>query len=260
MFGRSLGLCPGIALVFYRCLCLSQRLPSLPSKPSRLIPSLQTEHELWDRGYEHVIGVDEVGRGPLAGSVVAAAVCIPLAMTTCIEVADSKKLSEKMRNRVYEQILADSSIKFAVSEVNSSRIDEVNILEATMEAMTQSVCKLCEENAFNFDSSYVLVDGDKIPRLPMRSKGIVGGDAKVYSIAMASIIAKVTRDRSMVEYDHMFPQFGFAKHKGYPTKDHLYALHKFGPCSIHRLSFKPLKGRVFTPPIEPVGTGEGEGG
>ena len=244
-----LSLCRGLALVAG----LSSHLHALARKTHLLAASssLHAEQELWGRGFEHVIGVDEAGRGPLAGSVYAAAVCIPVNwIATQIKVEDSKRLSEKKRNDIYDQIMADSAIKFSVSSIDNQRIDGVNILEATMEAMSAAVLKLCEEHSFPVDRCYVLVDGNKTPKLPLKSKAIVGGDASVYSIAMASIIAKVSRDQSMLEYDKVFPQYGFAKHKGYPTKEHKYALHKYGPCAIHRLSFSPLKGRAATPPIQ----------
>ena len=224
---------------------------SLARKTSQLtsLASLHVEQELWHRGFPYVIGVDEAGRGPLAGSVYAAAVCVPIDWVPHIEVDDSKRLSEKKRNDIYEQIVTDTDIKFTVISIDSARIDEVNILEATMEAMSAAVLRLSEECSFPVDKSYVLIDGNRTPKLPMKSKAVIGGDASVYSIAMASILAKVSRDQSMLEYDKVFPQYGFAKHKGYPTKEHKYALHKYGPCPIHRLSFKPLKGRTATPPI-----------
>jgi ribonuclease HII len=201
------------------------------------------ERQLWDAGVKHVIGVDEAGRGPLAGSVFAAAVCIPMIHTNLIPVADSKKLSAKARSAIYEQMMADTSLKIKVVESSHSRIDEINILQATLEAMQSAVLQLCGEHGFAIDDCYVLVDGNKCPKLPMRSKPIISGDASVYSIAMASIAAKVSRDRVMVEMDALYPQYGFEKHKGYPTKEHILAIHKYGPCAIHRLSFKPLKGR-----------------
>ena len=239
---RGLALIAGLSS---RLLALGRKTPLLACSTS-----LHAERELWGRGFTHVIGVDEAGRGPLAGSVYAAAVCIPVGWLAQIEVDDSKRLSEKKRDDIYQRIVADSAIKFAVASVDSQRIDEVNILEASMEAMSEAVRRLCEMHSFPLDQSYVLVDGNRAPKLPLKSKSIVGGDASVYSIAMASIIAKVSRDQSMRDYDKVFPQYGFAKHKGYPTKEHRYALHKHGPCAIHRLSFKPLKGRAATPPID----------
>ena len=179
-------------------------------------------------------GVDEAGRGPLAGPVVAAAVILP-AGQHIQGVNDSKKISEKKRERLYEEIVS-SAIGWAVGVIDAQRIDEVNILNADKEAVRQAVKEL-------FPVPDVIYH-DEIPHLelPISSFSIVKGDALVYSIAAASIVAKVTRDRLMRQYDEIYPGYGFAKHKGYGTRAHYEAIDTLGVLPIHRRSF--LKGRI----------------
>ena len=187
-------------------------------------------------GDTHLIaGVDEVGRGPLCGPVVAAAVILdednPIEGLT-----DSKKLSEKKRELLFDEI-KEKAKAWAIGRAEVEEIDELNILHASMLAMERAV------NALPIKPSYALIDGNRCPKnLPCPSEPIVKGDLKEPAIGAASILAKVSRDREMVELDKAFPEFGLAKHKGYPTKDHLSALEKKGvPSSIYRKSFSPIK-------------------
>ena len=196
-----------------------------------------------------VVGVDEAGRGPLCGPVVAAAVCykkpdfvIPeeLAKDFAL-IRDSKKLSEKQREKMYD--LIQEHFFVGVGIVHADTIDRINILEATFLAMKSAVSDL--ERSLRVSQSkqnlVLLIDGNqKIPNLSMTQETVVGGDGTVKSIAAASIIAKVTRDRMILEYDKQYPQYGLAKHKGYGTKVHMDALRKYGPSPIHRMSFKPV--------------------
>ncbi|OWZ14810.1 Ribonuclease HII [Phytophthora megakarya] len=204
---------------------------------STLSRVFETRYEA--KGYTTVIGVDEAGRGPLAGPVVAAACHVPLDVT--IEgVDDSKKISEPQREELFELLTNHPKITYAVHVNSAQRIDEINILQASLESMTKSVNEVAEK--LQQDKTFVLVDGNKLPpTLELPAEAVVKGDSKVYSIAAASIIAKVTRDRLMREYDEKFPQYGLAQHKGYPTRAHVAAIAKHGPCEIHRMTFAPLK-------------------
>jgi ribonuclease HII len=177
------------------------------------------------------IGVDEVGRGCLIGNVVAAAVILPSGFYLP-ELTDSKKLSEKKRNILYKQII--QQCKWAVGEANAQEIDNINILQATMKAMERAVLTL------GIEYDQVLVDGNRCPDLK-RCTAIVKGDLSEASISAASIIAKVTRDKQMIELDKQYPQYGFAQHKGYGTKTHLDALTRFGALAMHRKTFKGVK-------------------
>jgi len=180
-----------------------------------------------------VAGVDEVGRGPLVGDVVTAAVILdPLQPIEGL--ADSKKLSDKKRELLFDEILAKAKC-FAIGRANPDEIDRLNILQATMLAMTRAV------EALSIVPQHVLIDGNRVPPLSMSSQAIVKGDARVEEISAASIIAKVTRDREMAELDKQYPMFGFAKHKGYPTKLHFEMLEIHGVTEHHRKSFKPVK-------------------
>ena len=187
-----------------------------------------------------VIGIDEAGRGPLAGTVVAAAVILPSGLQ--IEgLTDSKKLSEKKRNVLYQQITQHCC--WSVGEASSIEIDKLNILQATMLAMKRAVINLEKDCLVNYESknSRVLVDGNCCPDVP-NCKSIIKGDLIVPVISAASIIAKVSRDRQMQDLDTRYPEYGFAKHKGYCTKEHLLALSKYGALKgIHRYSFAPVR-------------------
>jgi ribonuclease HII len=193
--------------------------------------TLEIEHSLWSRGFETIAGIDEAGRGPLAGPVVAAAAIFPRELI--IEgVADSKRLSPKRREECYERILA-KALSVGVGIVYQDVIDRINIFQATMLAMHQALENL------SVKPDFVIVDGPKFCHSAYRFQAIVDGDARSFTIAAASIVAKVTRDRMMCEWDARYPEYGFAVHKGYGTLRHLEAIRKFGLCEIHRRSFRP---------------------
>jgi ribonuclease HII len=196
--------------------------------------SLDYEIKHWSKGKRYIAGVDEAGRGPLAGPVVAAAVIFPSEVK--IEgVNDSKQLSEKERERLFD-IINEKAINVGVGIVEHTIIDEVNILNATYRSMHEAIGKLTNQ------PDHLLIDGPSFTGANIPFTAIIDGDAKCFSIAAASIIAKVTRDRLMKVYDEQYPQYGFAKHKGYGTKAHLEAIRKHGPCEIHRKSFRmPIK-------------------
>ncbi|GAB6264197.1 ribonuclease HII [Photobacterium sp. R1] len=183
-----------------------------------------------------IAGVDEVGRGPLVGAVVTAAVILDPANP--IEgLTDSKKLSEKKRLALFDEI-KEKALSWSLGRCEPSEIDELNILQATMVAMQRAVAGLSVEPGF------VLIDGNKVPQLPMPAQAVVKGDLRVAEISAASILAKVTRDQEMVELDARYPVYGFAQHKGYPTKAHFAALEAFGAIDEHRKSFKPVRERI----------------
>lgn len=179
--------------------------------------------------YDFICGIDEVGRGPLAGPVVAGAVVLPKG-SRILYINDSKKLSAKKREELFD-IIKEEAVSVGIGMASPERIDEINILQATYEAMQQAICKL------NPAPDMLLVDAVTIPEVTTKQVGIVKGDAKSVSIAAASILAKVTRDRMMVELDEAYPEYGFAQHKGYGSAAHIEALKKYGPCPIHRESF-----------------------
>ncbi len=190
------------------------------------------EAALWEKGLDHVAGVDEVGRGPLAGPVVAAAVVLPRELSFS-GIDDSKKLTASRREELFDLIHRDA-VAVGVGRVSESVIDEINILRATHRAMRVALEDL------GLSPDHVLVDGDPIPDLAIEQTGIHRGDEKSAAIAAASIVAKVTRDRLLVEYDRLYSGYGFARHKGYGTPDHMAALARLGPCEIHRRSFSPV--------------------
>ena len=179
--------------------------------------------------YTHICGIDEAGRGPLCGPVVAGAVILPK-NCNILYINDSKKLSEKMRDVLYDEIAA-GAVSWAVGIVSPERIDEINILQATYEAMRIAIDKL------EIKPDILFNDAVTIPDVDIKQVPIIKGDAKSQSIAAASIMAKVTRDRMMQQYDEIYPQYGFAKHKGYGTKAHIETLKEYGPCPIHRKTF-----------------------
>lgn len=187
------------------------------------------ENELYNSNVKIIGGVDEAGRGPLVGPVVAA--CVVLPKNTIIpDINDSKKLSESKRELLYE-IIKERSISYGIGVVENNEIDEINILNATYKAMQIAISKI----TINMD--FLLVDALKIPNIKIKQKSIVKGDSKSISIAAASIIAKVERDRMMREYHKLYPKYNFEKNKGYGTKEHIEALKKYGPCPIHRKTF-----------------------
>ena len=202
---------------------------------------LRPECESWQEGCCFVAGVDEVGRGPLAGPVVAAAVRFPRGVPLPW-VFDSKQVSEEGRKEMREAILAVPGVDWAIGEASVEEIDTVNILNATHLAMRRAVSGIKE-------ADFVLVDGLPV-QFTLPSRNIIKGDAKCASIAAASIIAKVTRDREMVLADKDYPQYGFARHKGYGTTEHLEALKKFGPSPIHRKSFRPVYELLPDTPVQ----------
>jgi ribonuclease HII len=189
------------------------------------------EEDIWKRGILRVAGIDEAGRGPLAGPVVAAAVMLPRGAG--IEgVDDSKKLSARRREELFAKVTS-LAVSYGVGIVSHRVIDEINIYQATLRAMADAVSQLSPP------PQHLLVDGPGYRReSPIPFTAIVDGDAKCFSIAAASIVAKVARDRIMMEYDRLFPHYGFAQHKGYGTARHLEALRTYGPCEIHRRSFR----------------------
>ncbi|MBP7320075.1 MAG: ribonuclease HII [Lachnospiraceae bacterium] len=179
--------------------------------------------------YSHICGIDEVGRGPFAGPVVAAAVILPK-NSNLLYINDSKKLSEKKREELFEEIQKEA-VAIGIGCVGPQIIDQINILQATYEAMRQAVGNLCIE------PDLLLNDAVVIPGLPMKQVPIIKGDAKSISIGAASIIAKVTRDRMMEQYEILFPEYGFSSNKGYGTKEHIEAIKENGMTPIHRRSF-----------------------
>ena len=202
---------------------------------------LSYERDLWQQGLAHVAGVDEAGCGPLAGPVVAAAVVFPCAwLEHGLEgrlrgLNDSKQLTEAQRERYYSILTSLPEARWAVARVEVDMIDRINIRQAAWRAMNFALEQLAPP------PEHVLVDGQNIKWLRYPQTALVQGDARSYSIAGASVLAKVTRDRLMREYDQLYPGYGFAEHKGYGTPQHLAAIHALGPCPIHRRSFAPFR-------------------
>lgn len=192
------------------------------------------ENECRSNGYSVICGIDEAGRGPLAGNVVAAAVILPEGFLP-EGLNDSKKLSEKKREKLYD-VITQNAI-WAVGKATPAEIDELNILNATMLAMNRAV------SALSTAADFALIDGNCSRGFNIPTKTVVGGDAKSPSIAAASIIAKVTRDRECLLLDEKYPEYGFKKHKGYPTAEHRAKVIEIGPCPEHRLSFLSFAGR-----------------
>lgn len=190
---------------------------------------LEYEQSLMEGGAKLIGGIDEAGRGPLAGPVVVAGVIMPLEPERIIDgVNDSKKLSAKKRDKLYDEIIA-RAIDVQVAVIDNRTIDEINILNATKQGMIKCISGFKKVDC-------VLIDAVQLD-VPVRTLSLVHGDALSYSIAAASIVAKVTRDRMMLELDKQYPQYNFAKHKGYGTADHISRLKEYGPCPIHRRSF-----------------------
>lgn len=190
---------------------------------------LEYENKVISNGYSSVCGVDEAGRGPLAGPVCAAAVILP--KNIIIDgVNDSKKLSEKKREVLFD-VICEKSLAYSIAWASVEEIEEINILNAAMLAMKRAI------EGLSIKADFALIDGNKAPKLDIPAFPLVKGDALSMSIASASILAKVSRDRLMYKYDEQYPVYGFGKHKGYGTKQHTQALKEFGPCEIHRPSF-----------------------
>ncbi len=195
----------------------------------RLFKMTEIERSCREKGFKCIAGVDEAGRGPLAGPVFAAAVILP---ENCFipGLNDSKKLSEKKREELFD-IICEKAVSYCIADISHERIDEINILNATFEAMNNAV------NGLDVTPDYVLIDGNRIKGMNVAHETVVKGDAKSVSIAAASILAKVSRDRVMYDAAKQYPQYGFDKHKGYGTKAHCEAILKYGPCKIHRRTF-----------------------
>lgn len=193
------------------------------------MPTLEYENARYAEGYTAVCGCDEAGRGPLCGPVVAAAVILP--RDTVIEgLNDSKKLSEKKREALFD-IIKEKAVAYAIAEASPAEIDEINILNASMLAMRRAV------EALPVKADFALIDGNCSRGFEIPTETVVKGDAKSASIAAASILAKVTRDRQCIELDREYPEYNIAKHKGYPTKEHMDAVRKYGVAPIYRKSF-----------------------
>ena len=195
----------------------------------RLLQMYSIEHEKYLQGYKLVAGVDEAGRGPLAGPVYAAAVILPPDLIIP-KLNDSKKLTEKAREELFE-IITKEAIAYSIASVDEKRIDEINILNATFEAMNKAVDNLMP------NPDYVLIDGNRIKGMNTPCETVIKGDSKSASIAAASILAKVARDRYITEISEKYPEYGFEKHKGYGTAAHNEAILMHGPCEIHRRTF-----------------------
>lgn len=208
--------------------------PTSDDEKRRLTDLRSYEQEMWDAGYQAVAGVDEAGRGPLAGPVVAAA-CIVSKEIWISGVDDSKKLAPNIRSTLFEILTNTSGVFFGVGIVSSQEIDRINILEATKAAMCQAI------NCLTKTPDFLLIDGLNLPNHTIPNRKIVKGDALSFAIAAASIIAKETRDRLMRECHLLFPDYGFDRHKGYGTEKHRAAIEKHGACPIHRMTFEPLK-------------------
>lgn len=192
------------------------------------------ENAARNKGFQLIAGIDEAGRGPLAGPVVAAACVIPPDIFIP-GINDSKKLLPKKREELFNKITQDSRITYGVGVINSLEIDKINIFQATVQAMLKAVAKL------SCIPDILLVDGMLLPHPTIPSQKIIKGDSLSQSIAAASIIAKETRDRLMIDLHEIWPQYGFDQHKGYGTAMHLEALEKYGPCPVHRMTFEPCK-------------------
>lgn len=205
------------------------------------IDRFEFERELWSRGATRVAGVDEAGRGPLAGPVLAAAAILPAKWLKTgppreLEgLNDSKQLTPLQRENFFAFLIACGEVEYAIAQIDSIRIDEINILRATHQAMNAALTELAPQ------PQHALVDGRPVKTLHVPQTAIIKGDARSYSIAAASVLAKVTRDRLMLEFDRQWPVYGFAEHKGYGTARHLAAIAAHGPCPIHRKSFAPMK-------------------
>ncbi|NBR47715.1 ribonuclease HII [bacterium] len=195
--------------------------------------SLEHELRLSGSGYSIIAGIDEAGRGPLAGSVFASAVVLPRGFIPQ-GINDSKKLTPRVRERLHQQLTSEPDVLWAVAKKSAAEIDRLNILRATHAAM-RAAWEILDPRP-----DHVLIDGLPVPQFPCPQTALVGGDAISLSIAAASIIAKVERDREMEKMDRLYPEYGFAKHKGYPTAEHFAKLRLHGPCPIHRRSFAPV--------------------
>jgi len=205
-------------------------------------PNFREEKKLWKKGYKRVVGLDEAGRGPLAGSVVAAAVCFNKnsvsRKTELLMIKDSKKLTPKKREEFYEMITKHPHIEWGIGRTSEKVIDRINILEATKLAMKRAVRNLERKSSA---ANFLILDGNFGIKSDIPQTSIIKADEKVFSCAAASVIAKVCRDRMMLKYHKKYPRYGFDRHKGYPTKLHRKMLKKHGHSVIHRLTFNFVK-------------------
>jgi ribonuclease HII len=201
------------------------------------------ENRLKAQGFLRIAGVDEAGRGPLAGPVVAAACILPQNVLFS-HLNDSKQLTPELRDTLFAQIISHPGVHYGIGFIDVETIDRFNILQATFLAMRQAIASLPHP------PDYLLIDGNQLPSLAVPAEAIVEGDGRSVSIAAASVLAKVTRDRLLVELDAQWPQYGFKQHKGYATAQHIQAIHKHGPCPIHRKSFDPIKSMLNPPPTQ----------
>ncbi|MBU2545082.1 ribonuclease HII [Patescibacteria group bacterium] len=208
-------------------------------------PNFNEERKLWKKGIAFVVGIDEAGRGPLAGPVIACAITFPefpISNFQFSKIKDSKKLSAKKREEIYKLLKKNPDVKWGIGRVSEKVIDKINILQATKLAMKRAVKnldkKVTESLSVKSDSvTFLLIDGNFGIDLDFPQKSIIKGDQKVFSCAAASIIAKVSRDRMMIKYHDKYPEYGFNRHKGYGTKLHRKAVKKYGFCDIHRKTF-----------------------
>lgn len=214
-----------------------------PSELLRLQLMSHCEKRLKLEGFMRIAGIDEAGRGPLAGPVVAAACILPEA-ALFENLNDSKQLTPELRTILYEEIISYPGLIYGIGIIDVKTIDRVNILQATFLAMKKAVASL------SLPPDYILIDGNQLPHFDIPTESIVQGDGLSISIAAASILAKVTRDRIMETLDAQYPHYGFKQHKGYATDQHLQAIHTHGPSPIHRKSFDPVKTMLNPPPIQ----------
>ncbi len=200
------------------------------------LPTFKEENKLWKKGFQGIAGIDEVGRGPLAGPVVAAAVIFSKSIKTdwIDDIQDSKKLSSKKRE-LLAKLIKDEAVSYSIGVIPREQVDFLNILEATKLAMKTAI------NQLSVSPDALLIDALKLPEIPIHQKSIIKGDSISRSIAAASIVAKVHRDTMMKEYDEMYPGYGFARNMGYGTSEHLEKLQEIGACPIHRTSFAPVR-------------------
>lgn len=194
------------------------------------------ERMCYNEGFIHIAGVDEVGRGCIAGPVVAAACILPKGYYDT-SIKDSKMLSPQQRDAVYSILVKEPKVSYGIGIVSNRDIDRINILKATLLAMQLAI------NNLPISPDYILIDGNQLPTISVPHRGIIKGDQKSLSIAAASVIAKVTRDNLMREYDELYPMYHLIENKGYPTRKHIEGLDRYGPCAIHRLTYKPVATR-----------------
>ncbi|KPJ54977.1 ribonuclease HII [Parcubacteria bacterium DG_72] len=200
-------------------------------------PNFREEKKLYKKGYKKVVGIDESGRGPLAGPVIACAITVPeflISNFKFLKIKDSKQLTAKQREEIYKLLKKDSGVQWGIGRVSEKVIDRINIFQATKLAMQRAVKNL-EKKQANID--FLIIDGSFEIKCPISQKSIIKADEKVFSVAAASIIAKVFRDKMMINYHKKFPEYCFNRHKGYPTKQHKQVIKQHGSCCLHRQTF-----------------------